>query len=104
MQKSIEIHLPHNEILQPSPHNCKIINPIVFCNIRYNWGFKCCCDVCKEEEIHPEQNLSYKMYENLQSEVRKCLGSQKNQDREARLENIKKEVACHKGMALVWHQ
>ena len=39
------------------------------------------------------------MYENLQSEVRKCLGSQKNQDREARLENIKKEVACHKGMA-----
>lgn len=66
-------------------------------NLWYNWGFKCCCDVCKEEESNPDQK-TYQIYEQLQQEVRKCLENQKNQDKVARLDNIKREVTCHKEM------
>ena len=67
-------------------------------NLWYNWGFRCCCEVCKEEEINVDHIKTYQMYENLQREVKKCLENQKNQDRKSRLENIKKEVSYHKGM------
>ena len=67
-------------------------------NLWYNWGFRCCCEVCKEEEINVDHIKTYQKYENLQREVRKCLENQKNQDRKSRLENIKKEVSYHKGM------
>lgn len=70
-------------------------------NLWYNWGFRCCCDVCKEEELNPEKQKIYKMYENLQLQIRQCLENQRNQDSKSRLENIKKEVSCHKGMVHV---
>jgi hypothetical protein len=42
------------------------------------------------------------MYENLQLQIKQCLENQRNQDSKSRLENIKKEVSCHKGMVHVW--
>ena len=61
------------------------------------WGFKCCCDICKEEEENPD-NEKYKLFEKLQQEVRNCIENQNHQDTIGRIENIKKEVACHKEM------
>ena len=64
-------------------------------NLWYNWGFKCCCDVC-QEEIKSEDK-TYKIYEKLQEEIKSCLKKQSViKDKVERLENIKKEVFCHK--------
>ena len=64
-------------------------------NLWYNWGFKCCCDVC-QEEIKAEDK-TYKIYEKLQEEIKSCLKKQSViKDKVERLENIKKEVFCHK--------
>ena len=64
-------------------------------NLWYNWGFKCCCDVCQEEMT--TEDKTYKMYEKLQEEIKSCLKKQSViKDKEERLENIKKEVFCHK--------
>ena len=64
-------------------------------NLWYNWGFKCCCDTC-QEEIKSEDK-TYKIYEKLQEEIKSCLKKQSViKDKVERLENIKKEVFCHK--------
>ena len=61
-------------------------------NLWYNWGFKCCCDICKEEESNPEHQKAYQFYEKLQQEIKNCLGNQKNQDKIARLDTIKRDL------------
>ena len=66
-------------------------------SLLYNWGFKCCCDICIEEESNPDDE-TYLKFEMFQQEVRNCMQGQKKQDRAGRLENIKKEVICHKEM------
>ena len=67
-------------------------------NLLYNWGFKCCCDICQEEEVNPDKQKVYQIYDQLQQEVRNLLGNQKNRDKIARLDIIKMEVMCHKKM------
>ena len=61
------------------------------------WGFKCCCDICKEEEVTPDDE-KYELFEKLNSEIKNCMQNQQRQDRMARLETIKKELVCHKEM------
>ena len=61
------------------------------------WGFKCCCQVCKDEEKHQETAI-YKSFEQLQLNVKECITNQRKPDSAGRLENIKKEVTCHKQM------
>ena len=61
------------------------------------WGFKCCCDICKSEEITPDDE-KYELFEKLKREIKNCMQNQTRQDRMARLENIKKELVCHKEM------
>ena len=65
-------------------------------NLWYNWGFKCCCEVCQAELEQTDVKI-YKMFAKLQEEIKTCLKKQHLiTDKEERLENIKKEVFCHK--------
>ena len=66
-------------------------------SLLFNWGFKCCCDICKEEEVKPDDG-KYQLFEKLLQEVKKCMQNQQHKNRNAHLENIKKEVICHKEM------
>lgn len=61
-----------------------------------NWGFKCCCDICQDEETTTD-NENYEHFERLKLQTEK-LRKVSNTPGSFRLTLIKKEVVCHKEM------